>query len=172
MKRWSLYSIKIFTHKSYRDREKCVSQQGCVVLVETRERGGTENKLIQSARVLISRHYNSLLLVPASLYGAAKQLNVLQSHGQHGGLRWMELPNWPAFSAAAKSCRHNKVRPWSCCCDPQKQQEPRWFRPVLGWINQGFLFKLQLLHPPPIFFCWFFCHRFFFITLYCLSLLL
>lgn len=82
--------MKIFACKSYRDPEKlalCVviaSQQGCVVPVETREHSGTENKLIQSARVLISSHYNSLLSMPASVYSAAKQLNVLQSHGQHG----------------------------------------------------------------------------------------
>lgn len=62
------------------------SQQGCAVLAQTRERGGTENKLIHSAQVLIFRHYNSLLLVPASFYSGAKQLNVLQSHGQHGVL--------------------------------------------------------------------------------------
>lgn len=54
--------------------------------VQTSERGGMENKLIQSAGVLIFRHYNSLLLVAASVYSAAKQLNVLQSHGQHGGV--------------------------------------------------------------------------------------
>lgn len=52
--------------------------------VQTRERGGTENKLIQAVRVLIFRAHNPLPLVAASLYSAAKKLNVLQSHGQHG----------------------------------------------------------------------------------------
>lgn len=84
--------MKILTLKSYGDSEKLahcvvtVSQQGWAVPMQARERGGMENKLIPTAWVRVFRHYNSLLLVPASFYSAAKQLNVLQSHGQHGGL--------------------------------------------------------------------------------------
>lgn len=71
--------------------------------VQTRERGGTENKLIHSARVLIFRHDNSLLLVPASFYSAAKQLNVLAE-------------SWAAWWVDAE---------WRCQMDQSFQPRPK-----------------------------------------------
>lgn len=55
-----------------------------IVPVQMRQCKGAENELIHWARVLILQSYNSFLLVPASPFCAAKQLNVLRSHGQHG----------------------------------------------------------------------------------------
>lgn len=51
-------------------------------------------------------------LVPASFYSAAKQLNVLQSHGRHGGLtlnRRCQIDR--AFQPRPKAAAVIKVRP-------------------------------------------------------------
>lgn len=56
--------------------------------------------------------------------------------GSMAGLYWREKPNWSVFSIAAKSCQHNKVRPWSCCCcDPTRHPKEK-FRQVHRWTNK------------------------------------
>lgn len=48
--------------------------------------------------------------------------------GSMAGLCSKEKPNWSVFSIGAKSCHHNKVRPWSCCCDPTKRTTERFMQ--------------------------------------------
>ena len=60
------------------------TSQRYIVPMQMRWCKGAENELIHWAGVIILQSYNSFLLVPASPFCAAKQLNVLQSHGQHG----------------------------------------------------------------------------------------
>lgn len=85
--------------------------------------------------------YNSFFSVPARLFCTAKQLNVLQSHGQNGREEQLEggRPHWSVFSTPAKSCNHNEVRPWSCCCDLQSPLQRDGGKDG-GW---------QLISPPP-----------------------
>lgn len=60
------------------------TSQRRIVPMQMRRCKGAENELIHWAGVLILQSYNSFLSVPASPFCAAKQLNVLRSHGQHG----------------------------------------------------------------------------------------
>lgn len=48
--------------------------------------------------------------------------------GSMAGLCSKEKPNWLVFSIVAKSCHHNKVRPWSCCRDPTKHTTERFMQ--------------------------------------------
>lgn len=80
--------------------------------------------------------------------------------GSMAGLCSKEKPNWSVFSIVAKSCHHNKVRPWSCCCDPTKHTTERFMqvhrqtKQTLSFSSFSLLFALAVstfflsLFPP------------------------
>lgn len=74
--------------------------------------------------------------------------------GSMAGLCSKEKPNWSLFSVVAKSCHHNKVRPWSCCCDPTKHTTERFMQVHRQTKKQTLSFSsfcLGCLHLFPLF---------------------
>lgn len=68
-----------------------------------------ENELILWATVLILQSYNSFLSLPASPFCAAKQLNVLQSHGQHGRATSKEEAKLISLFNCSQKLPHNTL---------------------------------------------------------------
>lgn len=67
--------------------------------------------------------------------------------GSATGLCRREKPNWSVFLNVANSCHHNKVRPWSCCCDPTKHTTERFMQ--AHWQTSPlFLFCCPWLSTP------------------------